>query len=182
MGRLAFIKRPKVFVPVLILLAAAAIIIIVIKSMAAPAVGSIDQTPPAQAEKTDPYAQPGSYKGKYISFNYPPHYKKVPSKLTGTYLEVVDYHASDTTGKQISVGVYPGSLSSDSNVSYRRQQKGLYTENDTQKWIEFIKNDSTEDSFFFEHNGLVASVSATAPYSSHAGDGLFAASSLKWLK
>lgn len=180
MGRLSSIRRPKVYVPVVIILAAAAVLIVVIRNMTAPAIGSIDQMPSAQAEKTDPYAQPGTYHGKYIAFRYPAHYKAVPSKLTGSSLEVVDYHATDTTGKQISVSVYRDSLANDSNISFRRQHKDLYIENDTQKWIEFTKKDSTEDSFFFEHSGLVASVSATAPYANQAGDGLFAASSLQW--
>lgn len=181
MGRLSFIKRRKVYIPFLVVLLAVAVLTIVIKNMAAPAVGDIDQTPPARAEKTDPYGQPGSYKGKYVSFNYPAHYKKSLSKLTGTSLEVVDYHATDSTGKTISVSVYRGNTNDDSNIAFRRQHKELYTENDTQKWLEFTKKDGTEDTFFLNHSGLETSVAFTAPYSDTSGDGLYVASSLKWL-
>lgn len=182
MGRLSSIRRPKVYVPAVIILAVAAILIIVIRNMTAPAVGNIDQTPPAKAEAVDPYAKPGNFSGKYISFNYPARFKKVPSKLTGSYLEVIDFHSTDSTGKLISIGVLPGSISNSGDIQFRRQQKSVYTENDSQKWLEFTKNDGTEDTFFMEHNGLLASVSATAPYNNQAGDALFVASSLKWLK
>jgi hypothetical protein len=39
----------------------------------------------------------------------------------------------------------------------------------------------TEDTFYIGHNGLLATVSATAPYNNQAGDAVFVASSLKWL-
>ena len=178
LGRLA---KPKIIVPLIIVAAVAAVLLVVVHNMNAPAVGDIDQTASAAPEKIDPYAKPGTYNGKYISFTYPAHYKKIPSKLTGSTLEVIEYHTTDTTGKQISTAVYKGDISQDSSVVYRRQHKELYTENQTQKWVEFDKNDGTEHTFFFEHNGLEASLSATAPFDDQSGDGLFAASSLKWL-
>lgn len=155
-------------------------IVMIVKNLNAPAEGNIEQTPPSQAEKLDPYAQSGTYKGKYISFNYPPHYKSVPTKLTGSYLEVVSYHTVDVSGKQINIGVAPGNIASDSGVSYRRQHKELYKEDDSRLGVEFSKIDGTEDTFFIEHNGQLATVSATAPYNDQSGDALFVASSLRW--
>src|SRR6478609_6352004 len=141
MGRLSIIKRPKVLVPIILLLVAVIIMVLVIKNMTAPAVGSIEQTPAAKAEVVDPYSKTGNFRGKYVSFNYPARFKKVPSKLTGSYVEVVDYHSTDSNGKLISVGILPGSISNSGDIQFRRQQKSVYTENDTQKWVEFTKND-----------------------------------------
>ncbi|HET7827564.1 MAG TPA: hypothetical protein VFK97_01730 [Candidatus Saccharimonadales bacterium] len=180
MGRLAFIKRPRVFIPIVILLLIAAVVFLVVKNMTAPAVGSINQAPPAQSATTEPYTQPGKYSGQYVSFSYPAHFKKVPSKLTGSFLETVDYHSTDLAGKQINVGVYKSAVDSDSSISYRRQHKDSYTETDSQKWIEFSKKDGTEDTFYLEHGDLLASVSATAPSGGLNGEALFVASGLKW--
>jgi hypothetical protein len=151
-----------------------------IRNLKAPAVGSIDQTPPSKAEATDPYAQPGTFNGKYVSFKYPAHFKAVPSKLSGSYLEVASFHGVDTTGKQINVGVLHGSFNTESAISFRRQHKELYKENTSNLGLEFTRIDGTEDTFFLEHNGLLASVSATAPYNNQAGDAIFVASGLKW--
>jgi len=181
MGKLKFLRLRKFFIPLLIILFAAAVIFSIIKRMNLPAVGSISQQPPAQAEKTDPYAAAGTYRGKYITFSYPAHYKKIPAKLSGSYLEVADYHTTDSTGKQINIGVAPGSLASDSSITYRRQHRELYKESSSSHSLEFTKLDGTEDTFFIEHNNLLASISATAPYNNQAGDALFVASSLKWL-
>lgn len=182
MEKIAFIKRPKISIPLIMAVAVLVLAGAVIHNLKAPSVGSINQTPPAQAERTDPYAQPGTYSGKYVSFRYPAHYKQVPAKLAGTNLEVADYHTTDISGKQISVAVYPGSYGTESGISWRRQHKDIYIETDSQKWIEFTKTDGTEDTFYIEHSGLLASVAMTAPYGDQSGDGLFAASSLKWLR
>jgi hypothetical protein len=117
-----------------------------------------------------------------VSFKYPAHYKKVPSKITGSTLEVVSYHSTDSSAKQINVAVYPGNLSGDSSINFRRQNKGVYIESDSQKWIEFTKKDSTEDTFFIENDGKIVTVAFTSPYSDQSGDGIYVASSLKWLK
>jgi hypothetical protein len=173
-------KRPKILIPLLVFIFILLVLISIVKNMNQPAIGSISQQPPAQTEKTDPYASPGTYKGKYITFSYPAHYKKVPSALSGAYLEVVDYHTTDSTGKQINVGIYPGNFDTDSAIQYRRQHKELYKENESNYGLKFTKSDGTEDTFFIEHKNLLASVSATAPYNNQAGDAQFVASSLKW--
>jgi hypothetical protein len=181
LNRLSIFKRPRVAIPSLIILVVIGVIVMVVRNMNAPAQGSINETPASQAEKTTPYAQPGTYNGKYISFGYPAHFKKVPSAKTGNYLEVVGYHSTDTSAKQISIGVYPGSLTNDSGVIYRRGHRQLYRENDSRLGLEFIKLDGTEDTFFIEHAGLIATVSAAAPYGGLNGEALFVASSLKWI-
>ena len=180
-GGISKLRRPKVFVPILIIIVLLAAAVAIIKNLTAPAVGSISQTPPAQSQPADPYAQAGTYTGKYISFKYPPHFKKVPSETTGSVLEVADYHSLDLTGKQISIGVYRDSIANSSDIQFRRQRSDIYKENDSQKWVEFTRGDGTEDTFFLEHSGLLASVSATTPNGGLNGEASFVASSLKWL-
>lgn len=180
-NRLAWLKKPKLAIPLLVVTLVIAAVVMAIHNLNSPAQGSINQTPLATADKTNPYAQPGNYKGKYISFSYPARYKKVPSKLTGSYLEVADYHSTDDSSKQISIGVYRGDFSSDSGFIYRQRHKELYKENDSRLGSEFLKLDGTEDTFFIEHNGLLTTISTTAPYGGITGETLFVASSLKWI-
>lgn len=180
-GGLKKLKRPKVFGPLLIITLLIIGAALIIKNLNAPAVGSVNQTPPAQSVPTDPYAQPGTYNGKYVSFKYPPHFKQISSTLNGSALEIVNYHSTDLAGKQISIGVYRSNIASSGDVQYRREHPELYKENDSRLGVEFTKTDGTEDTFFLEHNGLLASVSATAPSGGLAGEAFFVASGLKWL-
>ena len=175
-----FFKTPKVVLAIVLIIMAMGGIVIA-KNLSAPAQGSVAQTPPSQAETIQPYGQPGAFRGKYVAFNFPAHFKPVPTKLSGNYLEVADYHATDESAKQINVGVTPGDINADSGVVYRRQHKELYRETDSKLGVEFTKLDGTEDTFFMGHGGLLASVAATAPYGGLAGEALYVASSLKWL-
>jgi len=180
-SKLTFFKSPKFFLPFLAFGLLIVFVFITVRNMSEPAEGNIQQIPLAQAEKVEPFAQPGSFKGKYISFKFPAHYKRIPATLSGSYLEVDSYHSTDTTGRQINIGVAKGSIASDAGVSFRRQHKELYKENTSNIGLEFSKLDGTEDSFFIEHNDMLATISATAPYDNQAGDALFVASGLKWL-
>jgi hypothetical protein len=173
-------RRQKIIIPAIILIILIGLVGLTIHSLSSPAVGSIAQGPASQAEKIDPYAKSGHYIGKYISFSYPAHFKSYPSKLTGDILETVSYSSTDQTSKQINLGVYKGSLSGDSGITYRQQHPELYKQNTSRLGIEFTKLDGTEDTFFIQHKDLVASVSATAPYANLYGEAEYVASSLGW--
>jgi hypothetical protein len=178
LGRL---KKPKLIIPIAIVILLAAALVMIVHNLNAPAVGDIDQASSAVPERMGPFAQPGTYHGKYISFAYPAHFKKIALKQTGSSLEVADFHTTDITSKQIAVEVRTGSIAASGDIQYRRQNQAIYKENDSQKWIEFTKLDGTEDTFFLEHNGHLASVSATAPGGGLNGEAFFVAGSLKWL-
>ena len=163
MARLAFIKRRKFFIPVAIIVLFLIAVYLSVRNLNAPAEGTINQTPPDKLEKIDPYANPGTYNGKYISFTYPAHYKKVPSVLTGSYLEVVDFYTTNQNGRQISVGVMPGSLADNSGVDYRKQHTELYTANPrTQNSQSFSAKSGAEVDDFIEHGGMVVSIAITS--------------------
>jgi hypothetical protein len=177
---MANIFKRKLTIVVLLILVGGLVIFLVVKGLKAPAQGSLSQTPPSKAEKTVAFSQPGTYKGKYVSFTYPAHYKPAPTKLTGTYLELASYSSTDQTFKEINVGVYSGTISNDSGVSLRRLNKNSYKETTSARGVEFTKADGSEDTFFLEHNGLMASVSTTGPDAVSSGETLYIASSLHW--
>jgi len=170
----------KILIPLITLVILIVLIVLFIRNLSSPAVGTLSQTPPSQAEKTDPYAKPGNFNSKYLTFQYPAHFKSVPVKITGDYLEITAYSSTDNTSKQINVGVYKGSLSNDSGISYHQQHPELYKEDTSRVGIEFIKLDGTENTFFLAHNGLIAAVSATAAYANLNGEAYYVASSLQW--
>jgi hypothetical protein len=143
-------------------------------------VGTLSQAPQSQAQKVVPYSQPGTYKGKYISFTYPAHYRATASKLTGNYLEIANYTSTDQNFQSISVGVYRGLLSTDGSVNYRQQHPELYSHTTSKLGIEFVKLDGTEDTFFLQHNDLLVTVSVTSTYKNLGTDALFVASGLHW--
>lgn len=163
-----------------LLLVIAALIIFVAKDLKSPAQGSINQTPPSQAEKTDPYSKPGTYKGKYITFTYPEHYKSTPTSLSGSYVEVAAYSYTAGTFKKLTVGVMPGSFSSDGSISYRQKHPELYHQTTSPLGLEFVSTDGTEDTFFVAHNGMLASISVTAPAADLDNDALYVAGGLHW--
>src|SRR5579862_5105402 len=167
----------KILIPLMALVAAVGLLVWIVHGLNSPAEGSISQTPPNQAQKTDPYAQPGTFNSKYMTFQYPAHFKTVPTKLTGDILETVEYDSTDQSATHIDVEIYKGSTSSDSGVIYRRQHPELYKENDSQQWIEFTKLDGSEDTFFIQHGELETTVSATAPNANLSGEALYVASS-----
>jgi len=170
--------RLLVIAAVILLVIAGAVLFV--RTLDSPVLGSVNQTPPSQAVKVDPYSQPGTYKGKYITFTYPEHYKSSPTSLSGSYLEVAAYSYTAGTYKQLSVGVQPGSLSSDGSIAYRQQHPELYRETTSPLGIEFVNKAGTEDTFYIAHNGLIASVSVTAPGADLDNDALYVAGGLRW--
>ncbi|HXY18003.1 MAG TPA: hypothetical protein VEH48_01105 [Candidatus Nitrosopolaris sp.] len=172
--------KSKYAIPGVILLVIVGLIVLVVRSLSAPAVGSVSQTPPSQSQPTVPYNQPGTYKGQYVSFSYPAHYRPTPTGLSGSYLETVVYSSTDQSQKKIDVGISKGSPSTDGSVIYRQQHPELYRENTSAIWLEFIKLDGTEDTFFLQHGNLEASVSVSSPYGDLGSDALYVASSLRW--
>lgn len=174
-------RKPRVWVPLLTCALAAGLVILVVHNMSSPAEGSIDQTPPSQAETAAPYSQPGRYKGKYVSFAYPAHFKISPSKPGAQDLETVFLSSTDVSGRHIAVEVRKGSLADDSDALYRQRSPSLYQQTSSRLGLEFTKKDGTDDTFFIAHGDMVASISASAPSNILNGEAQFVASSLKWL-
>jgi hypothetical protein len=173
-------RQPKKIIIILVVLIVLGALVSIVNGLHSPAVGSINQTPPAHAEVIDPYSQPGTYNGKYISFTYPPHYKITPSKPSGNLIEVAEYHSTGLTFTQINVAVQRENLNDDSGLIYRQKHPELYSQNSSKIGLEFKKLDGTEDTFFLQHDGLVATVSVTSPGGNTGTDALFVGSGLHW--
>ncbi len=167
-----------------VVLITAVIIIVVIRNMSAPAVGSLNQTPPAKQEIVDPYKEPATYSGKSISFTYPAHYKIAPVKAGAGYQDAVNYISIDHTNKQISVSVSKDSLGNSSGVSFRKAHPELYVEARTRYGLSFTsttKAAEAESTSFIQHGELLASVSLTGPSGTDlTGDTSTILSSLQW--
>jgi hypothetical protein len=168
MGKLSAIvhKRPRVLISAIVVLVLVVAFVLAVHNLNAPAVGDITQPPPSKLEKTDPYADPGTYKGKLISFTYPAHYKIVPSQKTGNILDVIYLYATDQSSKSISVGVVKENISDDSGIALRRHQPDKYKEMPRSRTgvIEFTSTvNGSEITAYVPHQDLVASFSITAP-------------------
>ena len=173
-------RHPKLIAFIALAVFLILLVLLVVRGLTGPAEGTLSQTPPSQAQKVIPYRQPGTYKGKYITFTYPEHYRPTTSKLSGSYLEVANYTSTDQSFKNMAVGVYKGSLSSDGSLNYRQQHPELYSHTTSKLGIEFVKLDGTEDTFFLQHNDLLATVSVTSQYKNLNSDALYVASGLHW--
>jgi hypothetical protein len=142
-------------------------VIALVKILSSPAEGTIMSPNGKKIEEVATTKAPGSYSGKYISFNYPANFDITPSQKSGNYLEVVSLYSNDHAGKQISIGVVMESLDNDSGISYRRAHPEIYKRiSSTGGSIIFSKDkDGSEYTGFMAHNGLVASLSLSSTYS-----------------
>jgi hypothetical protein len=159
-------RRRRLLKPLVFIIAVLAVFALVVHNLKSPAVGTINQTPPSKAENTDPYANPVKFSGQYIGYTIPSHYKKVPSTLTGSYLQVDDYYASDQSQKQISVGVTKEDLNSDTGFVLRKQHADTYTQEPmTRSGAHVFSSTSNgaEKVAFVSHGEYVVSISVTAP-------------------
>jgi hypothetical protein len=165
MGKIITKRLVKIFVSLLIVFVIIAVVFLTFKNMNAPAEGTIAQTPPSKQAIQDPYSNPTKYNGKYIRFTYPAHFKKIPSQLSGSYLEVDEFSGTDFSAKHLTIGVMPGSLSSDSAVTYRKQRPEIYKALPESRYgIGFTSSaNGSEETAFTQHGNLVASVSETTP-------------------
>lgn len=170
--------------PLLLLLSVIVVLALVVHNLKSPAVGTINQAPPADAEAKDPYAQPAKLSGHYISYTYPAHYRKVPSTLTPGYLQVDGFYATDQSQKQISIGVQKEDLSSDTGFVLRKQHSDIYNQEPMTRSGAYVFSSSQNGAAktaFVSHNGYVASISLTAPAGWDLGPDLQTIlDSLKW--
>jgi len=189
LGHLAKLKKPvlnykKTSITALVILVLVGGIMIFVHALNAPAIGSLNQTPPAKAEVVDPYAEPGNYKGKYISFTYPTHYRTLSAKKTGSSLEVANFYSTDHTSKQISIEVVPSGVAEES-INYRKAHPETYiADGRTRDGQSFtIRTNGSERTIFINHGENAVTISVSTPNSADVSvDAQFIASSLRWLK
>jgi hypothetical protein len=155
------IKFILLFTLIAALLAAAALFI---KNMNGPAEGTVAYTSSNQTSLKPTTASSGKYEGQYISFEYPAHYKIVPSQKSNGILDTISLDNTDHSGKYVSISVLKEALGNDSGINYRKAHPELYTQvsSDTNRVVFAGKGASSERTGFIAHNGLVATVSVTA--------------------
>ena len=176
------VSRKKIIIPIIVILALVGVGIFIFRSINSPAEGIVSQTPPDSSQDIDPYASPGTYSGKYISFEYPADYKPMPSTLSGIFVEVDYFYGTKDKSKQISVDVSREALGDDSGLAYRREHPELYKPTAAAGGvIIFTGVDGHERTAYLEHAGLVVSVAVSSSnLNDLTSDSQTVVSSLKW--
>lgn len=162
---LSILKRPKVCIPLITVASLVIGLAALIKNLDSPVQGvitdsgAVSNTTPA---KSVPEVK--SYSDKYIGFSYPGKFTLSPSQKTGGYLDVVNLISTPRRSEYVSIGVYPGDLSSDSGVTYRQRNPQIYKLLASTPSSLYFANIQTnaELTGFFMHSGLMTSVSVTA--------------------
>jgi hypothetical protein len=162
MGLAKSIKKPKVFVPVVILLLIAAAVGFAFKNMNSPAQGTVT-TPltdnPTSLKSTALYKK---YSDKFISFQYPGSYQLNPSAKDSGSLDSVSLISTSPRDKFIAISVVNGSFANDSGMSFRRSHLDIYKiVSDTPAAVIFQKTDQTEYTGYLQKGGKDISISFT---------------------
>jgi hypothetical protein len=164
MGKFVTKRRLKLGLLILGILTLGSVVVLVIKNMNGPAQGTVAYQNPNQPAIKPTQTTPSKYDGKFISFNYPTHYKIVPSQKSAGYLEVISLNSTDHSGKYVSVGILRETLTNDSGLNHRKAHPELYklTSSTPNKVVFVGTGNEAEQTGFVAHNGLVATVSLTA--------------------
>ncbi len=130
--------------------------------------GTISQLEPAaeRVESAEKVEKEVSLNGKYVQFNYPAHYRKIPSQKN-TNLETINLLSSPSQGGEIAVIVTQGQFDENSALKLRRLQKEIYTEEaakiPSSTGFVFTKQPpGFEKTAIVEYNGMVASIAITS--------------------
>lgn len=153
-----------------------------LKSLSGPAVGTLAQSSVPVAE-VKALNEPGSYKGKYVSFTYPANYRITEKRSNSTYLESVTLYTSNHTNKQIAVSVLREPMGQESGVLLRKAHPETYHQQpaDSGKLLFASTASGSELTQFMSHNDLMMSVSITCPYQHDlAADLATVTESFKW--
>lgn len=178
---LVFLKRPRVFTPLLVILLVAAAMILAVRNLNSPAQGQIINPPSTESKTAQPPAAK-SYQDDFISFNYPSSYDVQPSPKDKTSLDSVKLIDGRLRDRFAALALTRESLAGDSGLNYRKIHPELYkTVSSASQMAIFSKLDGTEYTGFVAHNDEVLSISLTAVSTTDlSGDYHQIADSLKW--
>lgn len=166
----AIYTRKRLLIIISIVIIILIIIFLVVRSLNAPASGTIIQNPTSGVDKLKTTMLASThYSDAYISFTYPGSFKPAPSQKSGTILDQVTL--VDTvrhTGELISVGIYKENFASESGITFRKEHPEKYqiVTNTPEKIIFKNKGGSAEYTGFMTHKDLVLSLSLSSYNSS----------------
>lgn len=155
-------KRPKTTAALIIVLLIVAAVVVGFRNLNSPAQGTITTQTPVAADNKLPSGN-NAYSDSVISFEYPASYQTKPAARQSGYLDSVSLITSQRRDRYVSIGVYPGTLASDSGVSYRQLHTEIYKKQpSTPQQLVFSKLDGTEYTGFIQIGPNVISISITS--------------------
>jgi hypothetical protein len=178
-------RRKRLAVGTIAALLVIAVIAGFIAVMKSPANGSISQNTASGTRYSDPYAKPGRYDGKYISFTYPADYQKLNThKPEGGTIESAEYYSTLHLSRDLTITVQREALQDETGYLLRVKQSDIYKAVSSSPGLwEFVKSGDSDSEIvaFMPHGDMLASLSITAPTQQDLqGDMDIVKNSLKW--
>lgn len=161
--RLRFFKRPRAFIPIIVILLLVTVVVMSFRNMNSPAEGTV-----TTASQTDNPSQSSAPTGDkhfadgFMNFNYSYKYSPETVQKQSGYLDAVRLASSSPRDKFINIGAYVGSLKNDSGVYYRQTHPDIYkTVSSGQGQVIFEKADNTEYTGFIQKGAHLITISLT---------------------
>jgi hypothetical protein len=163
--KLSKLRRPKVFLPLLISLLIAVILVMAVRNLNSPAEGTVT-TPLGDTSQSNLKNVPTTqtYSDELITFKYPSVYSVQDSSTTNKpYLDTITLASKSPRDKFIAISVAKEELASDSGLNYRKQHPDLYkVESSEPDSVVFSKQDGMEYTGYIAHGLNVIAVSFTS--------------------
>jgi hypothetical protein len=164
MRRLSFLKRPKVFVPLLIILLVLAGFVSAIINLNSPAEGTVVNSGQDSSQGLQPASQANKqYSDNVLSFEYPGKFQVKPSQSSAGFIDTVNLIMSQRHDEYVSIGVYKSTFQNDSGIRFRNDRPDQYKKiKSTAAEEVFSKTDSLEYTGFIQIGDKVVSISFTS--------------------
>lgn len=169
--RSSFLKRPKVFIPLLIVILLLGAAVSAVRNLNSPAEGTVTTQTSENSQSAAPAAGDKGYQDNFISFKYPSAYSLQPAAGDNSNLDTVNLIANQRRDQFVAITLTRETLANDSGVNYRKTHPKLYkTVSSTPQAIVFSKVDGTEYTGFLAHSDEVLAVSLTAVSATNLND------------
>jgi len=164
MGKLKSLKKPKVFIPLVIALLIVAAFISAVVHLNSPAEGTIVNNPDNSRSPSQISAQSDkTYSDNALNFKYPGKFNVNPSQASNGYIDTVNLIVSQRHDEYVTVGLYQSSLQNDSGVRFRTDRPQQYKQvSSSASELVFSKTDSLEYTGFIQKDDRVISISLTS--------------------
>lgn len=163
MNKFRSLRRPKVFITVILCIAVIAAFAAAAHNLNSPANGIV--TTSAASGPVDRQTSPAQkhFSDKLVSFTYPSKYSVDPLDKSALYLDVVNLISTARRDQYVAITLQKESLSNDSGVNYRKSHPDLYKVVTTNTGsVVFARTDQTEYTGYIQRGGEVAAISLTS--------------------
>ena len=164
MGKLKSLKRPKVFIPLLIALLLITALVSAIVNLNSPAEGTIINSSQNDSQNSpSPDSANKNYSDASLSFQYPGKFEVNPAQNNTGYIDGVSLVTRQPHDEYLSIGVYKGTFANDSSIRFRKDRPQDYkVESSAENSVVFSKSDSREYTGFLQRGDTMVSISFTS--------------------